>query len=83
MGEKLIHSLRSSESDRWVVLHWEYESGDPGEVIVVKSDVGSAGSFAEPFVEHPEQRAICFDTGTECQDQDVMGDVKYNHTVFA
>jgi hypothetical protein len=82
-GEKLIRKLRASESDRWVVLSWEHEGDPPGEVIVVRSDVGYAESLADVFVEHPRQRIICFDTGTQCQDQDVMGDVKYYYTVFA
>ncbi len=80
---KLIHKLASSESDRWVVLHWEHESEPPGEVIVVRSDVGHAESLDEVFIERPKQRIIYFDTGTRCQDQDVMGDVKYYYTVVA
>jgi hypothetical protein len=83
MGEKLIHKLGSSESDRWVVLHWEHEGDDPGEVIVVKSDVGYAESLRDVFVERPQHHIIYFDTGTQCQDQEVMGDVKYYYTVFA
>lgn len=81
--DKLVHRIRSSESDRWVVLHWEHESGIPGEVIVVRSDVGYAESLAEVFAERPTQHIVYFDTGTQCQDQDVMGDVKYYYTVFA
>jgi len=84
MGEeKLIHKVRSSESDRWVVIHWEHEGETPGEVIVVRSDTDYADSLEEVFVERPLQRIIYFDTGTQCQDQDVMGDVKYYYTVFA
>jgi hypothetical protein len=81
--ETLVHKIDSSRSDRWVVIHWEHVADTPGEVIVVKSDVGYADSLEELFVEHPKQRAIYFDTGTQCQDQDVMGDVKYYYTVFA
>jgi hypothetical protein len=80
---KLIHKLHASHSDKWVVIHWEHTGPAPGEVIVVRSDVGYADSLEELFVEHPKQRAVYFDTGTSCQDQDVMGDVKYYYTVFA
>jgi hypothetical protein len=83
MGERLVRRLGSSRSDKWVVLRWEHVDDTPGEVIVVKSDVGHAESLEELFVENPKQRAIYFDTGTQCQDQDVMGDVKYYYTVFA
>lgn len=80
---KLIRKLHASHSDKWVVIHWEHIGEAPGEVIVVRSDVGYADSLEELFAEHPTQRAIYFDTGTQCQDQDVMGDVKYYYTVFA
>jgi hypothetical protein len=84
MGEqRLIHKFKASHSDKWVVIHWEHASKTPGEVIVAKSDVGCADSLEELFVEHPKQRAIYFDSGTQCQDQDVMGDTKYYYTVFA
>ena len=79
----LIRKLHAGHSDRWVVLHWEQASDTPVEVIVVRSDEGNAESLEELFVERPKQRAIYFDTGTTCQDQDVMGDVKYYYTVFA
>jgi hypothetical protein len=82
-GQKLIRKLHASNSDRWVVLRWEHATETPGEVIVVRSDVGYAESLEELFVERPTQRAIYFDTGTSCQDQEVMGDVKYYYTVFA
>jgi hypothetical protein len=82
-GEKLIRKLHASNSDKWVVLRWEHATESPGEVIVVRSDVGYAESLEELFVERPTQRAIYFDVGTSCQDQDVMGDVKYYYTVFA
>jgi hypothetical protein len=49
----------------------------------VRSDVGYAESLAELFVERPKQSAVYFDTGTQCQDQEVMGDVTYYYTVFA
>jgi len=82
-GEKLISKLHAGHSDRWVVLRWEHASDTPGEVIVVKSDVGYAESLEEVFVERPRHRIIYFDTGSQCQDQDVMGDVKYYYTLFA
>lgn len=44
-GEKLISKLHAGHSDRWVVLRWEHASDTPGEVIVVKSDVGYAESL--------------------------------------
>jgi hypothetical protein len=80
---RLIGRLHASHSDRWVVIQWEHAGPTPGEVIVVKSDVGYAESLADVFVERPSQRIIYFDTGTQCQDQDVVGDVKYYYTVFA
>jgi hypothetical protein len=83
MDVKLIRKLDAERSDRWVVLRWKHAGPTPGEVIVVRSDVGYADSLEELFVERPEQRAIYFDTGTQCQDQDVMGDVTYYYTVFA
>lgn len=83
MGAKLVHGVRADRSDKWVVIQWEHAGPTPGEVIVVRSDVDYADSLEELFVERPEQRAIYFDTGTQCQDQDVMGDVTYYYTVFA
>jgi hypothetical protein len=80
---ELIRKLHADHSDKWVVIHWEHAGETPGEVIVVRSDVGYADSLEELFDERPKQRAIYFDTGTHCQDQDVMGDVKYYYTVFA
>jgi hypothetical protein len=80
---QLINKIHASNSDKWVVIRWEHTGPTPGEVIVVRSDVGYADSLEELFVERPTQRAIYFDTGTTCQDQDVMGDVKYYYTVFA
>lgn len=82
-GDRLIRKLHASHSDRWVVIRWEHAGETPGEVIVAKSDAGHAASLEELFVEHPKQRAIYFDTGTSCQDQDVVGDVTYYYTVFA
>jgi len=81
--EGLIRKLHASHSDRWVVIRWEHAGPTPGEVVVVRSDVGYADSLEELFVEHPEQRAVYFDAGTTCQDQEVMGDVTYYYTVFA
>jgi hypothetical protein len=81
--QKLIRKLHASHSDRWVVVRWEHTGPTPGEVIVVRSDVGYAESLEELFVEHPKQRAVYFDTGTCSQDQDVMGDVTYYYTAFA
>ena len=80
---RLVHKLHTSHSDRWVVIRCEHAGPTPGEVVVVRSDVGYADSLEELFVEHPKQRAICYGTGTQCQDQDVMGDVTYYYTVFA
>jgi hypothetical protein len=79
----VIHGIHASNSDKWVVIRWEDRGLEPREVIVVKSDVGYADSLEEVFAEHPKQRIIYFDTGTQCQDQDVVGDVKYYYTLFA
>ena len=83
MEAKLILKVSAERSDRWVVIRWKHAGPTPGEVIVVRSDVGYADSLEELFFERPEQRAIYFDTGTTCQDQEVMGDVTYYYTVFA
>jgi len=80
---RLLRRLHASHSDQWVVIRWEHVGDTPGEVLVAKSDVGNAETLEELFVERPVQRAIYFDSGTQCQDQDVMGDVKYYYTVFA
>ncbi len=65
--QKLIRKLHASHSDRWVVIRWEHATETPGEVIVVRSDVGYADSLEELFVERPTQRAIYFDTGTSAR----------------
>jgi hypothetical protein len=78
-----IHKIHAGHSDKWVVIHWEHRGTTPRDVIVVKSDEGYAESLEEVFAEHPKQRIIYFDTGTTCQDQDVMGDVKYYYTLWA
>lgn len=80
---KLIDKLHASHSDQWVVIRWEHRGDPPAEVIVVKSETGPARSLEELFAERPDQRAIYFDTGTQCQDQDVISDVRYHYTVFA
>jgi len=81
--EALIRKLHASHGDSWVVIHWEHIGEAPGEVLVLRSEVGHADSLEELFVEHPVQRAIYFDTATRCQDQDVIPHVKYYYTVFA
>ncbi len=80
--ERLIRRIRSKADDNWVVVTWEHV-GEPVEVIVAKSESGPAEDLRELFVERPRQRAVYFDDGTCCQDQDVVSDVKYHYTLFA
>ncbi len=79
---RLIRRIKAKADDDWVVVKWE-PVGDPAEVVVVKSETGPARDLRELFVERPDQRAIYFDSGTQCQDQDVVSDVKYYYTLFA
>jgi hypothetical protein len=51
--------------------------------VVVRSESRPADDLRELFAERPDQRAIYFDCGTQCQDQDVVSDVKYYYTLFA
>jgi hypothetical protein len=81
-GERLIRRIRSKADDAWVVVKWE-RAGEPVEVVVVKSESRPARELRELFVDEPVQRAIYFDDGTYCQDQDVVSDVKYYYTLFA
>jgi len=79
---RLIRRVKAKADDDWVVVKWE-PVGDPVEVVVVRSETRSADDLRELFVDRPDQRAIYFDTGTQCQDQDVVSDVKYYYTLFA
>jgi len=81
-GRRLLRRVKARADENWVVVKWEF-AGEPVEVIVVKSESGPADDLGELFVERPRQRAIYFDTGTQCQDQDVVSDVKYYFTLFA
>jgi len=81
-GERLIRRIRAKADDDWVVVKWEHV-GEPGEVVVLKSESGPAADLRELFAERPRQRAVYFDSGTQCQDQDVVSDVKYYYTLFA
>ncbi len=78
----LIHGFHASHSEHWVVVGWK-PRGEPREVIVLKSEQGYADDLREIFADDPAQQAIYYDTGTQCQDQDVYPDVKYYYTVFA
>jgi hypothetical protein len=79
---RLIRRVKAKAGDDWVVVKWE-PVGDPVEVVVVKSETGPAKDLRELFVDGSDQRAIYFDAGTQCQDQDVVSDVKYYYTLFA
>jgi hypothetical protein len=79
---RLIHRVKAKADDNWVVVKWE-PVGDPVEVVVVKSESRPADDLRELFAERPDQQAIYFDCGTQCQDQDVVSDVKYYYTLFA
>lgn len=79
---RLIRRVKAKADDNWVVVKWE-PVRDPVEVVVVKSESRPAHDLRELFAERPDQRAIYFDAGTQCQDQDVVSDVKYYYTLFA
>jgi hypothetical protein len=79
---RLVRKIKAKGSDDWVVVKWE-PVDEPVEVVVVKSETRPARDLSELFVERPDQRAIYFDDGTQCQDQDVVSDVKYHYTLFA
>jgi hypothetical protein len=79
---RLIRRIKAKGDDNWVVVKWEYADG-PVEVVVVKSETGPAKDLRQLFVERPDHRAIFFDEGTRCQDQDVVSDVRYYYTLFA
>lgn len=79
---RLIRTIKAKADDHWVVVKWEFV-GDPVEVVVVKSESGPAHDLGQLFVDRPEQRAMYFDSGTQCQDQDVVPDVKYFYALFA
>jgi hypothetical protein len=79
---RLIRRIKAKGDDNWVVVKWEYVDG-PVEVVVVKSETGPAKDLGQLFVERPDHRAIFFDEGTRCQDQDVVSDVRYYYTLFA
>lgn len=79
----LIDGLDVSHGDHWVVVRWKQRGDEPREVIVCKSERGYAEDLRELFAGDPDQQAIYFDAGTQCQDQDIVTGVKYYYTVFA
>ena len=79
----LIHGMDVSRGDHWVVVRWKHREHEPHEVIVLKSEHDYADDLREMFADDPVQHAIYYDTGTQCQDQDVVAGVKYYYTVFA
>ena len=80
---RLVHNPHVSHGESWVVIRWEHIGPEPGEVLVLKSEVGYADALGDLFVDRPVQHAIYYATGTQCQDQDVMPDIRYYYTVFA
>ncbi len=78
----LIQGLHVSRGEDWIVVRWE-QPEEAREVVVLKSDQGYAEDLAEIFADDSTQRAIYFESGTQCQDQDLVPGVKYFYSVFA